>query len=1384
MPIAAKSIASRRTRNALLLTSAALGLLAATPALAQCATDGTTFSCSGENNGSIQINTAAPVIVAIQPGFSVEGGTGDAALDIRSNGSVTYTDTNGGTVRGSNTRGLLIVGGQGGSGKVTVNSNGNFTGDTLGVQINSVGSGGVEARFGGSITGIGNFGIGVLNAPGANSPGVPNNTVLFTSGAVSGTHGIVVESRGASGAIDITATGTVTATSTVGNAISVMHSVAGVGTDINVTANNIVSGGVGVNVNNNGMGATTIRVNGTVDTETGTGIAVTNAGTATSLSITANGVINAGRSGIAAVNNGSGDTTVTATAQITSQNLNPSTVGGIPSGNGVTVSSGSFSGSVTVRTAGVDGGRNGIFVLANGGGATSVTATGPVRARDGVGIQITAGADTTDTIVNSGAVTATGDAINVSHSGSGALRITATGDVVSETGIGIRARADAGTDVTVNATNVRGETLGIFASNTAAGDIGVTTTGLVQANATTGVGLTARNGANSRNIAVSVNAVDAGTGVFIENAGSGTTSFTATGAVQGRSGNGIQIQTRTTAGGTTINAVDVAGGEDGILATLSGQGAVTVNTTGHVSGATFTGISINRASSVGDLSLNVNRVTGATTGVLVTNTGGSVNFNATGQLTAGTGSGASLNNTSSSRDMIVSVVSAQGGVNGLSVSNSGTGVTQVTATGSLIGGTGDGLFAFGNINSTDLTVNIVDASGGRFGLIAQLGGGSGNARVTSTGTVRGGTSAVRLVTATGSGTLTGDIRNATGNEFGISARTGGNGGLTLITRGTVEGGTAGIDIVAGNGAAWTLTNSGTIRNSSAVSSALAIRSSGGSGTITNSGALLGTVSLGAFTQQGGGQGPQSAGQIGTQAVPNGHELVNSGEWNSIGGTSEFLGAADVLRNLSGGRLVGGLNSGLAETTIYSGLETLVNNGTVNLRDGGIGDVIRTSGDASFGAGSVFAVDAGGAGSDRFVAGGAITIAPGAQLQVGNPQTLVLGTRYTILEAAGGVTGSFTFTNQLISTFVGYRQGQTANTVFVELAQLRTFAAAGNTFNQRSVAGALDSLPSGNPLAAAVLILPSDTAAQGAFDALSGEIHPGVRTALIEDSRLPRNAALDRLDDRQGGAIWGRALGSWGESDGAAGVGDLRRDGYGAILGADLALGDTATIGIAGAYLERDLDLPSRASSGTLKSTHILGYAGVRFGGLGIKAGAGYASVSIDTVRGIAFPGIAQTATASYDGTVLQGFAEAGYRIPLAGGHVEPFAQIATIHAETDGFAETGGSAALRAGEEQDNATISTLGVRFETARAGVFSVGGMAGWQHGFGTLDPATGFRFATGNGFTVLGAGRSRDAAVATIDARFRLSPGVTFSVSYDGVLGSSGVDHSVSGGLRIAF
>src|SRR5690606_20600748 len=129
---------------------------------------------------------------------------------------------------------------------------------------------------------------------------------------------------------------------------------------------------------------------------------------------------------------------------------------------------------------------------------------------------------------------------------------------------------------------------------------------------------------------------------------------------------------------------------------------------------------------------------------------------------------------------------------------------------------------------------------------------------------------------------------------------------------------------------------------------------------------------------------------------------------------------------------------------------------------------------------------------------------------------------------------------------------------------------------------LDGLAASDPLARAALLLPTEDVARAAFDALSGEIHPGVRTAMIEDSRLPRNAVLERLDAGHGGAAWGQAFGNWGDSDGANGTADLDRETIGGVMGADFGLGETAMIGVAGGYLETDLNVPARSSRGKLK----------------------------------------------------------------------------------------------------------------------------------------------------------------------------------------------------------
>ena len=245
------------------------------------------------------------------------------------------------------------------------------------------------------------------------------------------------------------------------------------------------------------------------------------------------------------------------------------------------------------------------------------------------------------------------------------------------------------------------------------------------------------------------------------------------------------------------------------------------------------------------------------------------------------------------------------------------------------------------------------------------------------------------------------------------------------------------------------------------------------------------------------------------------------------------------------------------------------------------------------------------------------------------------------------------------------------------------------------------------------------------------------------------------------------------------------------MGADIGLGETATFGIAGSYTDTDVDLQERSfvggpnlGSGSVESFHVLGYIGAQIGGFGVRAGAGYAWTNVETARSVAFTSFSDNLVASYDGSVVHGFGEIGYKFDVGQGFVEPFVGGNIMTVKTDAFAEAGGLAKLTATRESENSTASNAGLRFGTSDSEVFSVNGRIGWQHNYGNLTPDTTFNFAGGQPFTVRGAPQSRDAGFAQIEAQYRLSENSAIGVSYDGVLGDASQDHALMARVVIGF
>jgi outer membrane autotransporter protein len=410
----------------------------------------------------------------------------------------------------------------------------------------------------------------------------------------------------------------------------------------------------------------------------------------------------------------------------------------------------------------------------------------------------------------------------------------------------------------------------------------------------------------------------------------------------------------------------------------------------------------------------------------------------------------------------------------------------------------------------------------------------------------------------------------------------------------------------------------------------------------------------------------------------------------------------------------------------------------------------------------------------------------------------LATPYTILMAAGGVTGTFSgFSGVAPSAFLTPKLTYDANDAFLTIAQSASFASAALTPNEKAAAAGADSTGPGNPVWNAIALLPSVSDAPAAFDAVSGEIHASIKTGLIDDSRFIRDAVIGRLRGAFAGdpglglsgnktgdplpapadrfGLWAHGFGSWGRWDGNGNAATLDRTIGGVFIGGDAAIADDWRFGLAAGYSRSSFDVDGRASSADVDSYTIAAYGGGQIGALGLRFGAANTWHSIDTSRSIAFPGFADAANASYDARTAQIFGDVGYTIRAGRASFEPFADLAYVHLHTDRYGESG-AAGLTASSDNMGVTYLTLGLRAATS----FDLGSVAakahatlGWRHAFGDTTPVTTQAFANGAAFTVAGVPIAEDAAVIKTGLDFDLTRTAALSLSYVGQIGGGTTD-----------
>ncbi|WP_434988956.1 S8 family serine peptidase [Xanthomonas melonis] len=436
--------------------------------------------------------------------------------------------------------------------------------------------------------------------------------------------------------------------------------------------------------------------------------------------------------------------------------------------------------------------------------------------------------------------------------------------------------------------------------------------------------------------------------------------------------------------------------------------------------------------------------------------------------------------------------------------------------------------------------------------------------------------------------------------------------------------------------------------------------------------------------------------------------------------------------------------------------------------------------------------------DRLNIAGSASIAGDLQL-LGRRDYVVNNTTYPVLQAAGGLQGTFSTTSGGPAvTFLDATLSYDATTAFVSLQRMDVAAVAASlgAIGTASMDSAIrveqafqqvdaQQLQGGGGIgsgfmraAAALQHAPSAQAAADALRTLSGRAHAESAALSFDTIDLGRRALATHID-----ALWQqpRLIGAWQQALGGPGTGDASTRGFassGWMMGNDLRLASGAVAGFAFGEMRsnsvgdldgargRDRQVQAQLYWGTMQeAVYALGQLGV-------------GNVDRRIERSLLLGADRSSAFSDYSAGYLSGNLEAGYRWGDRTALLTPYLGLDYVRLRSEGFRERGGEGfGLRADANTSARTQLLAGLRWAYRWRGL-QLSGHAEWQQALSSQGLTLDASFTGVDAWAPLrGMQPARSGGVLGLAAATPLGQHSQLHFGYDQRAGARGDERAVS-------